>query len=241
MLYAFIDEAGQRSSTALSSNHFVMSAVVISDRDVAQVAGAQARLRVELGRRPGDALHWRNLRTHSLRLHAAGTLGAMPVVISSVVVCKRALAPVMPSDDHAYLYTLRFLLERLSWFSRDQGAVLDYTVAHVVRFRTAKLRDYEHRLQRDPSCKVSWRSLNPHGGRLDQPSRVEQLQLAHIAASATFQAFEPDSFGYTEQRYLQSLRHRLYRRQPGELTSYGLKMHPWNTATRAAYPWVAAL
>ncbi|SKW00052.1 Uncharacterised protein [Mycobacteroides abscessus subsp. massiliense] len=33
----------------------------------------------------------------------------------------------------------------------------------------------------------------------------------------------------------------MYRRQAGSITSYGLKMHPWNSKTKAAYPWVAAL
>ena len=70
------------------------------------------------------------------------------------------------------------------------------------------------------------------------PSRVEQLQLADIAASATALAFEPDNFGNVEPRYLSELRPRLYHPSGGKITSYGLKMHPWNTRSQAAYQWL---
>ena len=92
-----------------------------------------------------------------------------------------------------------------------------------------------------PGCTIYWPALDPKGGKLDQPQRLEHLQLADVAASATFAGFDPDGFGNTEPRYLQELAPRLYRRPPGALTTYGLKMHPWSATTRAAYPWVAAL
>jgi hypothetical protein len=147
--------------------------------------------------------------------------------------------------DKAYLYTLRFLLERLSWIARDTNHELHYTIAHVVRFPMYKLREYENALRAMDStvCKVAWDHVDGHGGRIDQPSRVEMLQFADATASATFAAFEPDAFANTEARYLQEMGSRLWRRGTGvnRLTSYGLKIHPWNDDTKAAYPWVAAL
>ncbi|HEY2667701.1 MAG TPA: DUF3800 domain-containing protein [Actinomycetota bacterium] len=240
--YAFIDESGQRSTTQNSSNHFVLSAVIIEGRDLPAVAAQQAALRLELGRRPGDPLHWQNLKGHSLRLHAAKTVGAMPLSACSVVVCKRHLSGSrLPDENHAYLYTLRLLLERLSWFARDRDGKLSYTLAAIVRFKLAQLRVYEDRLRADPECQIVWSCLDPKGGRIDQPGRVEQLQLADLVASGTFQAFEPDKFGNTERRYLVELAGCLYRRPPGPLTSYGLKVHPWNATTRSLYDWVMAL
>ncbi len=161
------------------------------------------------------------------------------LTVSSVVVCKRELMSRLPSEDYAYLYTLRYLLERLSWLARDSGHDLHFVLASITRFKLAKLREYESRLQGSPGCQIAWRHVAP--GRIDQPSRVEGLQLADFCASATFKAFEPDQYGNTEERYLRELAPRLYRRGAAPLTSYGLKMHPWNNATRAAHPWVAAL
>jgi Protein of unknown function (DUF3800) len=239
-LHAFIDEAGQRSRSKRSSSHFVMAAVVAADERLGDIRQALAALRSDLGRRPQDCLHWQNLRAHSQRVHAAQSLGRMPVTVSAVVVCKRHLATGVPDEHHAYLFTLRMLLERLSWFAEGQGAVLSYTLAHIVRFKLAQLREYEAKL-RARQTTLKWAHLDPSGGSIDQPKRVEQLQLADIAASAIFQAFEPDQFGNTERRYLLELAARLYRREGSALTSYGLKVHPWSETARAAYPWVAAL
>lgn len=239
-LHAFIDEAGQRSTSKRSSSHFVMAAVVIPEERLDEARRALADLRSDLGRRPQDGLHWQNLRAHSQRVHAAQSLGRMPVTISSVVVCKRHLTTGVPDEHHAYLFTLRMLLERLSWFAEDESAALGYTLAHIVRFKLAQLREYEAKL-RARQTTLKWAHLDPSGGSIDQPKRIEQLQLADIAASAIFQAFEPDQFGNTERRYLMELTARLYRRQGGALTSYGLKIHPWSETAKAAYPWVAAL
>ncbi|WP_083828259.1 MULTISPECIES: hypothetical protein [Protofrankia] len=72
-----------------------------------------------------------------------------------------------------------------------------------------KLRAYEATLRTATDCRIMWAALDPRGGRIDQPSRVEGLQLADMAASATFPAFEQDQYGNTEDRYLRELAPRL--------------------------------
>jgi hypothetical protein len=102
VLHAYIDEAGQRARTARSSDHFVMSAVVMRDAAVPAAAALLAQLRLDLGRRPADVLHWRNLRQHSQKLHVAMSIGAAEFLgISTVVVCKRHLADVGMDEDPA--------------------------------------------------------------------------------------------------------------------------------------------
>ena len=241
-LHAFVDEAGDRAVTARSSDHFLMAAAVVADAHLSAMADLLGQLRSDLRRRRGDPLHWQNIKGHAPRLHVAKTIGNQPwIVVSAVVVCKRQFAATLPSEEHAYLYTLRLLLERLSWLADSRGAVLSYTLAHIVRFELAKLRQYEAALRKRPDCNIIWSALDPRGGRIDQPIRVEGLQLADLVASAVFRAFEPDEYGNTEDRYLRQMSTRLYRRPERPITSYGLKMHPWNENTKAAYPWVAAL
>lgn len=240
-LHAFIDESGQRSRSAASSDNFIMSAVVIPEEHLAAAATLLELIRADLKRHPGHALHWKNIKSHTQRLRACQLLAEADwLTISSVVVCKLQLASDPLNDDLAYLFTLRYLLERLSWLAREQERELSYTMAHVVRFQLAKLRDYEARWRGEPGCQIAWEHLDARGGQLDQPSRVEYLQLADLAASATGAAFNKDEFGNTEIRYLQELADRLYRRN-GNLLSYGLKLHPGRDSTKAAYPWVAAL
>ncbi|ATE52103.1 hypothetical protein CNX65_01370 [Actinosynnema pretiosum] len=240
-MHAFIDESGQRARSAKSSAHFVMTAVVVRDEDLPEVPAMLAKLRVDLNRQPGNPLAWKNIKQHPQRLHVSQSLGAADwLTVSSVVVCKPYLTGDPLDDDRTYLYTLRYLLERLSWLARDNGRVLNYTMAHIVRFKIAKLRVYEAKLRAEPGCRIEWPWLDPRGGQIDQPSRLEELQLADLAASATGAAFNADDFGNTETRYLRQLAPRLYRRN-GNLLSYGLKLHPSGETTKAAYPWVAAL
>src|SRR6266498_295686 len=145
-LHAFIDESGQRARSAASSDHFVMSAVVIPEEHVADATTLLKLLRTDLKRRAGDELHWKNIRPHTQRLRACQLLTTADwLTVSSVVVCKRHLTGDPLNNDRAYLYTLRYLLERLSWLARDQDRELSYTMAHIVRFQTAKLRVYEAR------------------------------------------------------------------------------------------------
>jgi uncharacterized protein DUF3800 len=243
-LDAFIDESGQRAKTAKSSDHFVMAAVLIAPNALPQAATLLADMRVALGRHPGDELHWKNLRSHSLRVRASQMLGAAPFLrITSVVVCKRDFAPgrgAIPDDDFAYMFTFRFLLERLSWLARDTNSCAHYTLAQIGKFKLSQLRRYEAVLRTTPGCTVDWLSVDPKGGRIDQPSRVEYLQLADLAASGIAQAFEPDQFGNTEQRYAEEMRPVIYRRgaSANRFTSYGVKMHPWNAASKAAHAWL---
>jgi hypothetical protein len=243
-LLAFIDESGQRSKSAKSSDHFVMSAAVIRAETLPTLSTYLAKLRADLHRGPRDHLTWKNMKHHGERIYIAQSIGSQSWLrMCSVVVCKRHIASGIVNDDHAYLYTFRFLLERLSWLGRQHDRSVRYTLAAIQRFPIAKLREYEAILRGRPDTNIDWRFLDPHGGRIDQPQRYEPLQLGDLVASATAQAFEPDRFGNTEPRYLQEMAPRIWAGPYGQrrLTSYGLKMHPWNDATKAAYPWVAAL
>ncbi|WP_328452018.1 DUF3800 domain-containing protein [Amycolatopsis sp. NBC_00438] len=242
-LHAFIDESGQRGRSPRSSDHFVMTAAVVPGTSLQESASVLAQLRVDLGRRPGDTLHWSNLKTHPQRLHLARTLGAQNwLTVSSVVVCKRHLPTPSPFDgDDGYLFTLSHLLTRLSWLARDRGQVLTYTLAHITRFKIATLRKYEAELRGDSSCKIDWSYLDPRGGSISQPAQLEQLQLADAAASATAAAFNTDTYGNTERRYLQELSPRLYRRDTESITSSGVMIYPWSPSTMSLYPWVSGL
>jgi len=245
-LHAFIDEAGQRGHSPKASKTFVLSAAVMEDDDLGAAADWLAALRADLDRRPGDTLHFQNLKSHAQRLHACKSLGEADMFrVISVIVCKDALAEARRlNDDQAYLYTFRLLLERLSWLARGERACLDYTLAHIIRFRIAKLRQYEANLRAQGGrTTVAWEYLAEGGGQIDQPNRIEMLQVADLAASATFQAFEPDAFGNTETRYLLEMLPCVwtYGTSSTRYTSYGLKVHPWAETTKAAHPWVATL
>lgn len=240
-IHAFIDESGQRGRNG--SRHFALSALVVREEKIPHAEELLAELKERLNRKPEHVLHWVKYTSHSHRLEASRTLGEAQSLLRAftVVVCKDHLqAGSHMNDDRAYRYTFRFLLERLSWFAQQVDGELSYTLGHVRRFPLEKLRQYESNLRSNPGS-INWGHLDASGGRIDQPSRVPLLQLADVVASAAGAAFNEDEYGFTETRYLENIKPILHVPPRGDLTKYGLKMHPWNDSTKAAYPWVAAL
>lgn len=245
---AFVDESGQHSFSPRSSDFFVMSAVVIdSSHGLHQAGELLAQIRRDLGRGPEDVLHWKQIKTHSQRLRAVQMIGLSSfITVSSVVVCKRRFTlpqPYWPNDGDTYLNTLAMLLKRLSWIAGNCGTVMRYTLAHIVRFKVATLRQHEAAL-RGTTYEIDWRALDPRGGAIDQPANNGHLQLADLAASAIAAAFEPDRYGNVETRYPVELAPRFYRRSDLTLSESGLKLYPNPGGTqevRQAFPWLREL
>lgn len=162
--------------------------------------------------------------------------------ITSVIVCKHIAQQPFPGGglayisrpDPMYLWAVRLLLERVSWFIRDYGGGSSVvTFAHLTRFKGQKLHDYRRALWHS-ATEIDWASFDGHDFRVDHPRRIELLQVADIAASAVFKAVEPDRYGNTEPRYLTEMASALYRHPPGHVTSYGLKAFPTGQGTPAA-------
>lgn len=234
MFRVYIDEAGDRGHHPASSMHFVVSAVVVPDTHDAVVRGQLTALRTALGRQPSHTLHFRKL-THSQKLKACQDIAASSIAtITNVVMVKPRLAGTLPSGgtafikqaDPMYLYAVRLLLERISWYvdeHRDGPAIV--TFAHLTRFPAVKLHNYRQALRSSPT-EIRWNAFAGHQWRIDHPNTIDLLQLADATASALFKAVEPDQYGNREDRYLRALAPTLYRRGAANVTSYGLKVFP---------------
>jgi hypothetical protein len=230
----YIDEGGDRGISPRSAAHFVVSATIVRDDHHAAARAELSALRAALGRHPDQVLHFQRF-SHSQRLKAAQDLAASSVdAIANVVLCKRGFDQPDPAGDLAYitnpdpmyLWAVRLVLERISWYVRDHGggsAVV--TFAHVRHFKAQKLHDYRRALE-VADTKIHWAAFDGHPFKIGSPDRVELLQAADTAASAVFRAVEPDEFGNVERRYLEEIAPKLYRRGSAPVTSYGLKIFP---------------
>lgn len=237
MLYrVYVDEAGDRGVSAASDRHFVVSAVIIDDAFDAKVRTRLAALRDVLRRHPGHVLHFVKF-SHSQRLKAAQDIASFPIAaIVNVVIHKDLIGQPMPAGETAYiphpdpmyLWALRLLLERISWFATDNGGTdAIVTFGHLKGFRAKKLHDYRKALETSDGIAIRWDLFEGHPFRIDNPESVELLQVADTTASALFRAVEPDAYGNTERRYLEELAPKLYRPPGrGNITSYGLTVFP---------------
>jgi hypothetical protein len=234
----FVDESGVRAHGPKTSKHFVLSACIFPDQNQPDVLSTVADIRVNLRQPPAHTISFKDL-THQSRVYVVSRYAALPyLTVTSVIVCKREVPKPMTDLDGAYLYTLRFLLERISWFVDDAKGQAYVTFAHIDYFKIDKLHEYVETL-RHQHTEIRWQALFLPV-RMQTMQGNDFLQVADTVASATAQAFEPDRFGNVEQRYLRDLGPRIYRRGR-KVTSYGLKLHPRKMAQDAAYSWVEAI
>lgn len=236
MLYrVYVDEAGDRGLAPASSKHFVVSAVIVADEHDAIVRAERDALAQTLGRESTHVLHFRKL-THPQKIKAAQDIaGSAVAAITSVVIHKGPLGKPLPAGtmayiarpDPMYLWALRLLLERVSWYvAEHEGTGAVATFAHVRHFKAKKLHAYRHALEQTPEVQIRRGVFDGHPFRIDSPDKVALLQLADASASALFRAVEPDDYGNTERRYLEVLSPKVYRRGHANVTSYGLKVFP---------------
>lgn len=194
MLYrVYVDEAGDRGIAPASSKHFVVSAVIVADRHDAAVRAEHASLAQALGRRPGHVLHFRKL-THSQKIKVVQDVaGSAIATITSVIIHKGPLAKPLPAGNMAYisrpdpmyLWALRLLLERVSWYvAEHDGTDAIVTFAHVRHFKAAKLHDYRRALEATPEVRFRAGVFDGHAFRVSDPTQTVLLQVADSAASA---------------------------------------------------------
>ena len=208
----YIDEAGDRGRRPGSSDHFVLSAVIVNDARESIARAELATVKRTLGRKPSDVLHFRNL-THSQKVKACQEVANFSIErVTSVILCKRSIQQpfqggglaYISQPDPMYLWAIRLLLERISWHLRDTGGGSSIvTFAHLSRFKAAKLHDYRQALWFSTTT-IHWPSFDGHQFRLNHPNTIDLLQLADSCASAVYRAVEPDQFGNVEARYLTS-------------------------------------
>lgn len=126
-----VDEAGDRGMKPASSDHFAVSAIIVADALDAHVRAELANLSQQVGRKPGQVLHFRNL-THAQKVKATQDIAASPGNTAYIT-----------HPDPMYLWALRLLLERVSWWIRDHGGGSSImTFAHIKNFQTHKLHSY---------------------------------------------------------------------------------------------------
>ncbi len=80
MYRVYVDEAGDRGMKPASSAHFAVSAIIVADPLDAQVRAELANLSQQLGRKPGQVLHFRNL-THSQKVKASQDVATSSIAV----------------------------------------------------------------------------------------------------------------------------------------------------------------
>jgi hypothetical protein len=216
-----------------------MTALLVPDGVQSIALDTWERAAQQIGRRPDDVVHWVHVKNIGQRKHLASAIASVPDVQTiSVVLCKFHLPNVSALKDPGYLYnwTLRFVVERLSWFGQQHGDQVAMTFAQVKGLEPATLTGYLDLLEHKETF-IQWDHVKVPP-RIDTPANRRMLQLADSASGAVYAAFERDQWGYTEQGYLELLKPVLWRRPGRPLWKDGLKYGPWPSEDCSQeHPW----
>ncbi len=182
-------------------------------------------------------LHFREL-PHERRAAITRYLSRRPIKVSSVCWNKREL---MEDDrEHTlhikarlYAYTIRYLLERISWLCRDATPAPENPACRLVFAKCKNLKydailDYLRRLRagdEDDDVRVHWPSVDVDNLVVKPSSELVGLQIADVIASSVHKGLELDPHGRTEPTYVRHLQRRTYNRN-GNYRAYGMKIMP---------------
>lgn len=235
--HAYIDESGDEGFSFRdfpsrgSSEWFVLSAVVVRESLLAQASRALLGAIGPLEERRKNPIHFANL-THDQQSGLSFALGKMPVRCIAICANKRKL-----TDDHGlakarrlYFYCVRFLLERISWITRDHRVLgqgngscrLTFSACKGLSYE--KLAEYMSVLQAGQT-QISWAHLDAGKFKVLKHEDSIWLRAADIVASGVGRGLELSPAGLCEDRFARHLQQVVYHRG-NNYSSYGMKFFP---------------
>lgn len=227
----FIDESGDEGIGTGGTRWFILGAVIVADNIEPIASQMIPRIKVKLGRDTKSPLHWTKIRSHDKRLYMCSELLTEDWTFSCVVTDKThpfvQKAKGLPEKWNLYFYSTRLLLERLSWYARDNGrekAKLIFEKRTNMDYNA--LNDYLLKLRRwIPPLNIEWRCLDWQHIEIIAKEKSRMLQASDIVCGALSDALEYSKLGNIEPQYILKFQERFYRRGSGgnRLFSYGLK------------------
>ncbi|MFD0883984.1 DUF3800 domain-containing protein [Streptosporangium algeriense] len=243
LIRAYIDETGDRGTSATSSPYFAFAAVLVADEDEPQLRAVMSQLRRDLKTPPGKALHWKeHVKVYARRQHVAKTLGRLSGIQVIYVIVEKAAIPAQAGmrQDQVVFYNFaagitmeRILLATKDWPGRSRDVVVKF--GHVRGFDHRTTCDYFEIKRATAPGWVPWHRLRGVV-RFEDQAKWDGLQAADQYAGMLNTAIRTDQFGGYEASHLLEIRHQLRRDARGNSWKYGFKLLG-NEATITGMPW----
>lgn len=246
----YIDESGDEGFVfhpdgSGSSRWFVLSGVVVRRQDDIKLVHLLDEIRKRIKREPRTALHFRKLR-HEQRVPFIRMIGESKLIRTiSVIVSKVDIEDKEKFASEPFLlyrYISRYLLERISWYCREQtkSSEIGGTAELIFSNRSAMsyddLRNYVRLLKEksDPfETSIDFGVIHPDNVRAVNHDQLAGLQMADAVASSFYYAVNQNAYGEVEDKYAQLLRPTFFRHR-GTALGYGIKFWPASIEKLAA-------
>lgn len=237
----YVDESGDEgfvfnADGSGSRRWLVLSAVIVRTKNDLKLVETLKAVRQLLGKQPKQQLHFADLK-HEQRVPYVRKIAECPVRTISVLIHKPSIREPEKFQSEKFLlyrYATRYLLERVSWFCRDQRidgegdgrADLIFSNRSIMSYHD--LRGYLNLLktQSDPmDVRIDWNVVDPVNVRAVNHDQLAGLQAADAVASSFYYAVSMNRYGEAEDKYAHLLLSTVYRHKDARL-GYGLKFWP---------------
>ena len=237
----YVDESGDEgfvfhADGTGSSRWLILSAVVVRARSDLALVRLVGGTRVLLGRKPGQHLHFSDLK-HEQRVPYVRQIASASIRTVSIIVHKPSIHDPEKFQAEKFLlyrYATRFLLERVSWLCRDNHVTGEGDGTAEVIFSNRSIMSYENlreylkllKAKSDPmDVRIDWSVIVPDAVRAVNHDQLAGLQVADAVASSFFYATNLNRYGEAEDKYARLLLPTVYRHRDVKL-GYGLKFWP---------------
>lgn len=238
----YIDESGDEGFAFHrgASKWFVISAVVTRKETDLDTTKLVDRVKTALARREKDPLHFRNIK-HVHRLPFLSEIAKAKIRCISILIHKPSIKEPEKFQEkyRLYYYSVRLLLERVSWLCRDHKSPKysgDGTAEIIFSNRAGMSYDemkryleYLHVKTDDFGVRIVWENIKTEQIHTYSPGSRMGLQIADAVASSFYFAVNPTAHGFTEDRYARMLKPIVYQRG-GHYVGYGIKLWPTETS-----------
>lgn len=235
---AYIDESGDEGIKK-GTVWFILTAVIVEKETELKISKTIDEIKSKIGISSGKPLHWKELRNKNVskKRYIIDRLSKEDFVYTNVIINTYDMENEKLQGKLLYNYVCRYLLERISWYVGDNNGTVDIVFSNRSNISYPELKEYMETLFNDNECQIRKHVITSFS--VFEPSQRKMLQFADACASSLAEAFEKDSLGYYDERFVMTLQKKLYRRK-GKLLSYGLKIFPNEFIKKYLddYPWI---
>lgn len=235
---AYIDESGDEGIKK-GTVWFILTAVIVEKTKELKISNTIDEIKSIIDIPPNKPLHWKELRNKNVskKRYIIDRIAKEDFVYTNVIINTYDLENEQLQGKLLYNYSCRYLLERISWYVGDNNGTVDLVFSNRSNISYPELEEYMKTLFNDNACQI--RNHVIKGFEVFNSSQRKMLQFADACASSLAEAFEKDSLGYYDERFVRTLWNKLYRRK-GNLLSYGLKIFPNEFMKKYLneYPWI---
>jgi hypothetical protein len=226
-LNCYIDETGDDGIDTGGTRWLILGAIIIPEQYDLKASEVVPRIKKGLKRDPKHPLRWSKIRSHDKRLYICSELLTEDWAFSCVATDKThpyvLESPGFRDKWNLFFYSIRLLLERLSWYARDNDGEKATLTFERRNMSYDALGRYLQKLYKWlPPLDIAWDYLDWENFRIIPKGKSRLLQVADLVCGALSDGFEYTELGNLEPRYILSMKNRFYKRRDN-LFSYGLK------------------